>query len=406
MSWTLQKQQRAKGLYCQVVWKAGSYRRPVTLGYLGEDEARAAIERLRLRFPPENDIQIWEVDRLTEIEIRHYATAPLDEQEDVKAAQLRRTRLENEALRPDMTLRQFHSVWEPVRSRGWSAPGHKRQRSAETAARTWERDRSLWAVILVSLGSVRLNQLTNDRWARFLASGTWARRTKVLFQNAYRVGLMYAASRGAISALHAFDPIIGDERSKRRGTALLAGEVAKLIENAPARGRARNQALWALGFGTGARPCEARSARWEEIQLDRAAWHVAGEKTDGADRVVPLLPETVKVLTDYWHARGKPASGWMFPNPKGDGPVKSSRTALGTAAKRAGITERIHPNMMRHSFASMAAHANVPMSVTREVLGHTSRSAMLEEYYLHAREEVQREALTKMPSMVAPRAVD
>lgn len=400
MSWSLQKQQRANGLYCQVVWKRGKYRRPVTIGYLAEDAAQASIERLRLRFPASADIEASEISSYSDDELRYWARTPYDPQEEVKAALTRRTRLASETLRPDMTLREFRDIWEPIRSRGWSAPGHKRQRSPETAARTWERERFLWDGIVKELGHVKLNQLTTDRWARFLGAGTWSRRTKVLYQNAYRIGLMYAMSRGAIPAMHPFDPIIGDERPRKRGTALLPEEVSKLIESAPARHRVRHQALWALGFGTGARPVEVRSARWEQLDLERALWHVAGEKTDGADRVVPLLPETVEVLKAYRDAQGAPAEGWMFPSPKGKGPVKSSRSALVTAAKKAGISERIHPNMMRHSFASMAAHANVPMSVTREVLGHSSRSAMLEEYYLHAREEVQREALARMPSMV------
>jgi hypothetical protein len=45
--WTLQKQKRAKGLYFQAVCGNGDERRCVTLGYLKEEDADAALVRLR-----------------------------------------------------------------------------------------------------------------------------------------------------------------------------------------------------------------------------------------------------------------------------------------------------------------------------------------------------------------------
>jgi site-specific recombinase XerD len=97
----------------------------------------------------------------------------------------------------------------------------------------------------------------------------------------------------------------------------------------------------------------------------------ARKKQRQAERVIPLPNELVHELTAYTHA-GR-VGDLLFP---------FTRQWIGKIVKRAcaeaGFNDdRAHPHTFRHSFAVHLLRSGVPVTVVRELLGHSNISSTL-----------------------------
>jgi Site-specific recombinase XerD len=95
--------------------------------------------------------------------------------------------------------------------------------------------------------------------------------------------------------------------------------------------------------------------------------HGKGQK----DRLVPLSPRLLQVLRAYW--RGYRPATWLFPGIQPalaltDGTVQ--RICKRTA-RRAGLSKRVHPHTLRHSFATHLLEAGVDLLSVQALLGHS-----------------------------------
>ena len=70
-----------------------------------------------------------------------------------------------------------------------------------------------------------------------------------------------------------------------------------------------------LMLGTGLRPSEVLSLRWERINLNGTGGmlQIAEGKSRAARRVLPMVPAVYDALRARWNAQGSPQSGWTFP---------------------------------------------------------------------------------------------
>jgi len=62
-----------------------------------------------------------------------------------------------------------------------------------------------------------------------------------------------------------------------------------------------------------------------------------------------------------------------------DKPVLSIKKSLKTAARKAGITRPVSPNMLRHTFATTALMAGVNVMEVKEIMGHSHYRNILKE---------------------------
>jgi integrase len=100
---------------------------------------------------------------------------------------------------------------------------------------------------------------------------------------------------------------------------------------------------------------------------------LAPPKTPKALRRVPLAAHLVKLL-----AQLKLASSYSSPNDfvfasRTGGPLQHrnvQRRGFNTARDHAGLPRTVTFHDLRHAFASIAAHNNVPITVLSEVMGH------------------------------------
>lgn len=125
-------------------------------------------------------------------------------------------------------------------------------------------------------------------------------------------------------------------------------------------------------YGAGLRISEACRLRPEDIDGARMLIHVRlgkGKK----DRYVMLSRQLLGVLRAYWKAV-QPQGGWVFPGRKQGEPISPSavRKALTAAAERAGLTKRVTPHTLRHSFATHLLEDGADIRVIQVLLGHGS----------------------------------
>lgn len=132
----------------------------------------------------------------------------------------------------------------------------------------------------------------------------------------------------------------------------------------------RDRTLLETDYSCGLRLRELLGLQVTDIDSQRMVLHVRHAK-GRKDRLVPISPRLLAALRAYWQEY-QPAT-WLFPGNKPgtaltDGTVQriAKRTAL-----RAGLTKRIHPHTLRHSFATHLLEAGVDLLTVQTLLGHS-----------------------------------
>ncbi len=131
---------------------------------------------------------------------------------------------------------------------------------------------------------------------------------------------------------------------------------------------------------------EMVAIRAEDLDLGKSYLHVraVNAKLKKA-RTVVLLPPVLDALKKYLNGRSE---GWLFPSRAGDHLTsRRIQKILDAIAERAGLQEikfkdraghgrrRIHPHILRHSFAMWSLDNGVPIYDLQRQLGHASLAA-------------------------------
>lgn len=367
-NWHLQKSRRAKGDYFQAVLRTDEGRRAVTLGYLDSDTAQSVEADLQNAGPA--------LARLTNAQIKEWAL-------DVSA----RSQLLDIGVSPSelskMTLREFIEV------------EYESWRKSQVAPGTWRREEPRVRRLRDELGHIRLKHMTAHRWERYLMGRDIAPRSKKLEENAYREIMKRAHYLGAVPQVHAFSTIRGSTKRSRPIEPLTPDEVKALLAAAPST---MHRALFGLAVGVGLRPDEVVNVHWEDVSWKTGQLRVRGTKTEGSAATIQMTFFAMEELDTWREEAGDPDQGLVFT--WGGRPIVSFKSALKTAAAKAGIDRggerRVFPNLLRHSFASMAAASGVPLVVAQQIMRHTS-SKMLLEVYARAGRLQLREGLESFP---------
>jgi len=160
---------------------------------------------------------------------------------------------------------------------------------------------------------------------------------------------------------------------KRLPTVLSPDEVRRLFE--VTKHCPKHHALLMTLYGAGLRISEALALKPADIDSPRMLIHVRGGKGN-KDRMVKLSPQLLAVLRDYWRTRpAGEAKVWMFQqnsNPQRMIKAGTAQRLVARAAKRAGITRRVSPHTLRHSYATHLLDAGVDLRTIQMLLGHTN----------------------------------
>ena len=132
-------------------------------------------------------------------------------------------------------------------------------------------------------------------------------------------------------------------------------------------------------YACGLRISEA--ATLEVGAIDRANLQLRIIGKGDRERLVPLPRPVLDDLRALWKTHRNPR--WLFPNHLGPNSANQQvlRRTFQDAARAAGITRRVTPHALRHSFATHLLEQNVDIRVIQVLLGH----AKLETTALYTR---------------------
>jgi integrase/recombinase XerD len=176
---------------------------------------------------------------------------------------------------------------------------------------------------------------------------------------------------------------------------LSPAEVERLIEaaNGTSPRALRDRALVELLYGAGLRVSEAVGLHKSSIDLDARLVRCVGKGSK--ERVVPIGRQAAQALRRYL-ARGRPYLDSrhrpeLFLNAKGGGLTRAGVfLILRRLAAKAGLEpERVHPHLLRHSFATHLLEGGADLRSVQEMLGHADLSTT--ELYTHVSDRRRRE---------------
>ncbi len=134
-------------------------------------------------------------------------------------------------------------------------------------------------------------------------------------------------------------------------------------------GSARDHALASLLALNGLRVSEALGADIENLDFERGHRTLKIVRKGGKRAIVPLARRTSRVVDLYI---GERMSGPIFLGAKGGRMDRyAADRTVKRLARRAGITKRISPHSLRHSFITAALDAGVPLRDVQEAASHS-----------------------------------
>jgi integrase/recombinase XerD len=194
------------------------------------------------------------------------------------------------------------------------------------------------------------------------------------------------------------NPAASVKLPKRRRTlprTLSPAEVERLLDAAAGTTpRAlRDRALAELLYGAGLRVSEAVSLDRQSVDLENRLVRCLGK--GNKERVVPIGREAVDALRRYI-SRGRPflerrSRQELFLNANGGALTRAGVfLILRRLAEKAGLEpERIHPHLLRHSFATHLLEGGADLRAVQEMLGHADLATT--ELYTHVSDRRRRE---------------
>jgi integrase/recombinase XerD len=269
--------------------------------------------------------------------------------------------------------------------------------AAQRSPRTVDAYRRDLASLTASLGHPVDDATTDEleRWvagmrADGLAPATVARRlaaARAFYRHQVLLGM-----RGDNPAAALKPP----RRTRTLPRTLSPAETERLIEAATGTTpRAmRDRALVELLYGAGLRVSEALGLEKASVDLDARIVRVLGK--GGKERIVPLGRPAADAVRRYL-ALGRPHLDRrhrtdLFLNARGGALTRAGAfLVLRRLAEKAGLEpERVHPHLLRHSFATHLLEGGADLRSVQEMLGHADLSTT--ERYTHVSDRRRRDA--------------
>jgi integrase/recombinase XerC len=162
----------------------------------------------------------------------------------------------------------------------------------------------------------------------------------------------------------------------------------------------RDRAMFELLYSSGLRLGELVALNVGDGRLDLRQGEVTVTGKGAKTRTVPVGAKAREALSAWLGARhAAPGEKALFVGARGR---RISPGTVGTRlnrwARRRGLHERVHPHMLRHSFATHVLQSSQDLRAVQEMLGHASISTT--QVYTH----LDYQALAKVYDAAHPRA--
>lgn len=153
----------------------------------------------------------------------------------------------------------------------------------------------------------------------------------------------------------------------------------------------RDVALLEVLYGTGIRVSECANLRWQNVDLSLKMMLIRGK--GDKERYVPFGQYCYDALINYrdqcrneimtkYHKQ----HDFIFINHYGDQITSTGiEYVLNQIIKQSSLTSKIHPHMLRHTFATQLLNNGADLRTVQELLGHSSLSTT--QIYTHVTQE-------------------
>ena len=200
------------------------------------------------------------------------------------------------------------------------------------------------------------------------------------------------------------EPLLSPRTGSSLPETLQVSQVVQIldsIDTSKPLGR-RDLAILELFYSSGLRLAEVCSIRLETLDLDDGFLRVTGK--GNKTRIVPVGGRASKALEDYLQNERSNliksrSSSEIFLSVRG-GPLSPDRVRqiVKQRAAQAGLSQKIYPHLLRHSFATHLLQNGADLRVIQELLGHADISTT--QIYTH----VDEQRLRKVHRAYHPRA--
>ena len=225
------------------------------------------------------------------------------------------------------------------------------------------------------------------------------RNARVFPASLHQSGLSSASIQRALSAarsfygyllrekkvkLNPFDGVSAPKSKRHLPNTLTAEQVTHLVSNKETTNIAiRDRAIMELFYSSGLRLSELVGLDLGDLDFNEANVRVKGkgEKT----RIVPVGRYAIEAINKWLESRPAMAAKdetAMFTSQRGKRlSTRSVQHRINYWAKRLGLDVRVHPHMLRHSFASHILQSSSDLRAVQELLGHSDISTT--QIYTH-----------------------
>jgi integrase/recombinase XerC len=255
------------------------------------------------------------------------------------------------------------------------------------------------------LGEHVLAELDPAQVRRFVAvmhSRGFAPRSLALMLSAWRGFFQWLVRHRGFKA----NPVLGVRAPKAARPlpkALSVEAAQRLLEAEPRTPQlVRDAAMFELFYSSGLRLAELIALNVDDGRLDLAQGEVTVTGKGSKTRTVPVGAKARAALAAWLNARAQlaaPGERALFIGSRGRRIAATAVNArLRAWARSRGLSQRVHPHMLRHSFATHVLQSSQDLRAVQELLGHASISTT--QVYTH----LDFQALAKVYDAAHPRA--
>jgi integrase/recombinase XerC len=160
-------------------------------------------------------------------------------------------------------------------------------------------------------------------------------------------------------------------KAPRKLPQVLDPDEAKALVEVPTDGPLglRDRAMLELFYSSGLRLSELCQLHWRDLHLDDGLVSVLGKGSK--QRIVPVGSHAREALAQWRSETGAGNDTPVFPG-RGGRPIspRAIQIRMRQLAQRQGLFKRVHPHLLRHSFASHVLESSGDLRGVQELLGH------------------------------------
>jgi integrase/recombinase XerC len=201
------------------------------------------------------------------------------------------------------------------------------------------------------------------------------------------------------------DGVRAPKGGKRLPATLSPDEAVQLVNfSGEADEDIRDRAVFELLYSSGLRVSELTGLDLDAIDFNAGEARVLGK--GGKTRIVPVGQHALAAILRWLplraaikpHAQHPPGQALFLTAQGRRLPVRTVQQRIKLLATRQGISQDLHPHMLRHSFASHVLQSSGDLRAVQEMLGHASIAST--QVYTH----LDFQHLAKVYDMAHPRA--